>query len=139
MTRTLTQDDRIDVLPMLPSLSIAESRDFYRDRLGFDEIVYEDDKYLIVSRDFAGHRMEIHFWLTDDRKLCEASGVYLRGGGIDALHAEFSGRAVEKLSPMTARPWGMEEFYVWDPHGNILKFGRNAPEGQVAPDEAAIA
>ena len=35
-------------------------------------------------------------------------------------------RGVPKLSPMTVRPWGMEEFYVWDPHGNILKFGRNA-------------
>jgi len=125
MTRALTEDDRIEVLPLLPSLSIVQSRDFYRDQLGFDEIVHEDRDYLIVRRNFVGHRMEIHFWLTDDRKLCEASGVYLRGAGIDALHEEFSRRAVPKLSPMTARPWGMEEFYVWDPHGNILKFGRN--------------
>ena len=101
--RTLSEDDRIEVLPLLPSLSIAESRDFYRDSLGFDEIVYEGKDYLIVRREFVGHRMEIHFWLTDDRKLCEASGVYLRGGGIDALHAEFSARAVPKLSPMTVR------------------------------------
>lgn len=43
MTRALTEDDRIEVLPMLPSLSIAESRDFYRDKLGFDEIVHEDE------------------------------------------------------------------------------------------------
>lgn len=127
MSRPLTEDDRVEVLPMLPSLSIAESRDFYRDKLGFDEIVHETGDYLIIRRDFAGHRMEIHFWLTDDRKLCEASGVYIRGGGIDALHAEFARRGVEKLSPMNVRPWGMEEFYVWDPHGNILKFGRNAP------------
>lgn len=127
MSRPLTEDDRVEVLPMLPSLSIAESRDFYRDRLGFDEIVYEGPDYLILRRDFVGHPMEIHFWFTDDRKLCETSGVYIRGGGIDALHAEFGRRGVEKLSPMSVRPWGMEEFYVWDPHGNILKFGRNAP------------
>ena len=126
MTRVLTEDDRAEVLPMLPSLSRPESRDFYRDRLGFDEIVYEDRDYLIIRREFVGHRMEIHFWLTDDRKLCEASGVYIRGGGIDALHEEFTRREVPKLTPMTVRPWGMEEFYVWDPHGNILKFGRNA-------------
>jgi extradiol dioxygenase family protein len=126
MTRTLTEDDRVEVLSVLPSLSISESRDFYRDRLGFDEIVYEDRDYLIIRREFVGHRMEIHFWLTDDRKLCEASGVYVRGGGIDALHEEFRRREVPTLTPMTVRPWGMEEFYVWDPHGNILKFGRNA-------------
>lgn len=35
MSRPLAEDDRVEVLPMLPSLSIAESRDFYRDRLGF--------------------------------------------------------------------------------------------------------
>lgn len=127
MSRALTEDDRVEVLPMLPSLSIAESRDFYRDRLGFDEIVHEDGDYLIIRRAFVGHRMEIHFWRTDDRTLCEVSGIYIRGGGIDALHAEFIERGVPKLSPMAVRPWGMEEFYVWDPHGNILKFGRNAP------------
>ena len=126
MSRPLTDDDRVEVLPMLPSLSTAESRDFYRDKLGFEEVVYEDRDYLIVRRDFIGHPMEIHFWLTDDRKLCEASGVYIRGGGIDALHQEFTRRSVPKISPMSVRLWGMEEFYVWDPHGNILKFGRNA-------------
>jgi len=126
MSRMLTDDDRVEVLSMLPSLSIAESRDFYRDKLGFGEIVYEDKDYLIVRRDFVGHRMEVHFWLTNDRRLCENSGIYIRGGGIDALREEFAERGVPKLSPMSVRPWGMEEFYVWDPHGNILKFGRNA-------------
>lgn len=127
MNRPLTDDARVEVLPMLPSLSIAESRDFYRDSLGFDEIVYEDGDYLIMRRSFVGHRMEIHFWRTDDRTLCEASGVYIRGGGIDVLYDEFRQRDLPKLSPLSVRPWGMEEFYVWDPHGNILKFGRNAP------------
>ena len=126
--RALTEEDEVEVLPLLPSLSIAETRDFYRERLGFDEIVYECADYLILRRDFAGRGMELHFWATDDRRLCEASGVYIRGGGIDALHAEFAARQVPKLSPMTLRPWGMEEFYVRDPHGNILKFGR-IPQG----------
>ena len=124
MRRELSIDDVVEVLPILPSLSIAETRDFYRDSLGFDEIVYEDKDYLIVRRQFLGRPMELHFWLTDDRKLCEVSAVYIRGGGIDALHAEFTERRAEKLSPMAVRPWGMEEFYVWDPHGNLLKFGR---------------
>lgn len=126
--RPLTPDDRVEVLPMLPSLSIAESRDFYKEFLGFDEIVYEDKDYLIIRRDFLGSPMEMHFWLTDDRKICEVSAVYIRGGGIDALHAEFAARKTPRLSPMTVRPWNMEEFYVWDPHGNLLKFGR-IPQG----------
>lgn len=126
MRQLSADDDFVEVLPILPSLSISETRDFYRDRLGFDDVVYEDKEYLIVRRLFLGRRMELHFWLTDDRKLCEVSAVYIRGGGIDGLHAEFTERGAPKLSPMTVRPWSMEEFYVWDPHGNLLKFGRNA-------------
>lgn len=129
MRRTVTEDDQVEVLPILPSLNIAETRDFYRDYLGFTEIVHESDDYLIARRMFAGHRMELHFWLAvDDRALCEKSAIYIRGGGIDVLHAEFAARNLPKLTPMTVRPWGMEEFYVFDPHGNLLKFGR-IPQG----------
>jgi catechol 2,3-dioxygenase-like lactoylglutathione lyase family enzyme len=128
MSRQITADDRVEVLPILPSLDIAETRDFYREYLGFDMIGYEAEDYLIVSRFFAGHRVELHFWRADDRALCEKSAIYIRGGGIDALHAEFAARSVPKLTPMAVKPWGMEEFYVFDPHGNLLKFGR-VPQG----------
>lgn len=124
MNRQITEDDRVEVLPILPSLNIGETLAFYRDYLGFDTIVYESVDYLIISRMFAGHKMELHFWLADDRALCEKSAIYIRGGGIDALHAEFTERKLPKLTPMTVRPWNMEEFYVFDPHGNLLKFGR---------------
>lgn len=120
----MVDGDQVDVLPMLPSLSIDETEAFYRDRLGFDETVHRDETYLILRRGFLGAKIEIHFWKTDDRTLCENSGIYIRGGGIDRLHAEFTERGAEKLSPLLLRPWNMEEFYVWDPHGNILKFGR---------------
>jgi catechol 2,3-dioxygenase-like lactoylglutathione lyase family enzyme len=126
--RPLTGDDRVEVLPILPSLDIAATRDFYRTFLGFTDVVYEDPDYLIMRRDFAGSPMELHFWRADDPSLCERSAIYIRGGGIDALHQEFSGRATPSLSEMTLRPWNMEEFYVWDPHGNLLKFGR-IPQG----------
>ncbi len=110
-------------IPILPSPDIKASRDFYRDRLGFEVIQPEMDDYLIVRRG----EMEIHFWYTADRALPEVSSCYIRGGEVPALHAEFSARGVEKLSPFTVRPWNMKEFYVHDPHGNLLRFGC-APE-----------
>ncbi len=70
--------DRIEVMPVLPSLDIAETLAFYRDQLGFIKIVYKASDYLIVRRG----EMELHFWLTDDRSLPEKTSVYLRGGGI---------------------------------------------------------
>lgn len=115
--------DKARSIPVLPSPDILESRDFYRDRLGFEVIGPEMDDYLIVRRG----EIEIHFWKTDDRKLPEVTSCYIRGGEVPALHAEFSVRGVERLSPFTVRPWNMKEFYIHDPHGNLLRFGC-APE-----------
>ena len=112
--------DRIEVLPVLPSLDIADTLDFYGKLLGFDETVYQTDDYLIVRRP----GMELHFRLTDDRTLCERTSVYLRGGGIGDLYREFAERNVPNLSEMAVRAWNMEEFYIHDPHGNLLRFGR---------------
>ncbi|MGQ3210875.1 MAG: bleomycin resistance protein [Shinella sp.] len=116
--------DRIEVLPVLPSLDIQETFDFYTTMLGFSEVVYQVDDYLILRRP----DMELHFRLTDDRTLCERTSVYLRGGGIGDLHREFSERDVPTLTPMAVRPWNMEEFYIHDPHGNLLRFAR-IPKG----------
>ncbi|WP_454850581.1 bleomycin resistance protein [Rhizobium binxianense] len=116
--------DRIEVLPVLPSLDIAETLSFYRDQLGFKTIVHQAPAYLILRRD----GMELHFWLTDEARLCENSSIYLRGGGIDALHAEFRAAGVKRMTDIELRPWNMVEFYIHDPHGNLLRFGR-VPQG----------
>ena len=44
-------------IPILASLDIGETRDFYVGQLGFSADYVEED-YLIVKRD----DMEIHFW-----------------------------------------------------------------------------
>lgn len=115
-----------EVMPILPSLDLDETLAFYRDRLGFPQVIHHDTDYLILRRD----HMELHFWLTDDPYVCERSAVYFRGGAIDALYDEFRDREVEKLSHFSVRPWNMKEFYVWDPHGNLLKFGRIPLQGE---------
>ncbi|WP_439817469.1 bleomycin resistance protein [Zavarzinia sp. CC-PAN008] len=110
--------DTARAIPILASLNIRESRDFYVGRLGF-ALVYEDAAYLIVRRD----EMELHFWLTDDRRFPENTGCYIRGGQVADLYAEFSARGVERLSKFELRPWDMKEFTLHDPHGNLLRFG----------------
>lgn len=117
------EDDRLEVLPILPSLSLSETQSFYSEFLGFDATVFEDHNYLILRRDAFGSPIELHFWLTDRRDLCEQSAVYIRGGSIDRLHEEFRQKELLHLSPILPRPWGMTEFYIHDPHGNLLKFG----------------
>ena len=111
-------------IPVLASLDIGETRDFYVGQLGFAGN-YADGDYLIVKRD----DMEIHFWKTTDRQFPENTSCYIRGGQVSALYEEFRQRGVPKLSPFEVRPWNMKEFYVWDPHGNLMTFG-------MAPEEA---
>lgn len=116
----------VEAIPVLPSLDFAETGAFYRERLGFREAVHEGPDYLILRRD----AMELHFWLTPDRALCENASVYLRGGDIDTLYAEYEKARVPGLSPFTVRPWAMKEFYIRDPHGNLLRFGRIPLDGE---------
>ncbi|MPZ54934.1 MAG: VOC family protein [Rhizobiales bacterium] len=120
------KNDPARCIPILASLNIDETHDFYVGKLGFTSTVYKEHNYLIVRRD----EMEIHFWLSDDRRFPENTSCYIRGGQIVALYDEYRARKIPKLSEFTVRPWNMKEFYVIDPHGNLLRFG-------CIPEEAA--
>lgn len=115
------QDDPAVSIPVLASLDIEETRRFYTDKLGFSVEAFGD--YAIARRD----RMEIHFWLATDRIHPEHTSCYIRGGQITALFNEYSTRSIATLSDFKVRPWNMKEFYIHDPHGNLLRFG-GAPE-----------
>jgi hypothetical protein len=114
-----TTSDPARCLPVRASLNIAESRAFHCDRLGFADVVYEADHYLIVRR----QETELHFWLVAHRIHSENTSCYIRGGQIVNLHAEFSARTVPGLSAFKVMPWDMKEFIIHDPHGNLLRFG----------------
>lgn len=111
-------------IPVLASLDIEESRRFYVEQLGFFVECFDD--YLIVKRE----QMEIHFWLAKDRIFPEHTSCYIRGGQVPALYEEYRARGVSRLSGFEVRPWNMKEFYIRDPHGNLLRFG-------CAPEEIA--
>ncbi|MGE0769835.1 MAG: bleomycin resistance protein [Hyphomicrobiaceae bacterium] len=119
--------DFAETIPVLASLEIDETRAFYVGKLGFAEI-YFDQNYLIVRRD----RMELHFWRTENRSFPENTSCYVRGGQIEALYLEFSKASLPQLSSFEVRPWNMKEFYIHDPHGNLLRFGM-APEEATQP------
>jgi catechol 2,3-dioxygenase-like lactoylglutathione lyase family enzyme len=106
-------------VPVLASLNLDESAKFYTERLGFKTQLQVDD-YLIVSREGA----EIHFWHCDDRHIAENTSCYIRVESTQALYTEFSSNGLS-LDPPLRREWGMQELYLIDPHGNLLKFGES--------------
>lgn len=104
-------------VPVLASLDLKETLDFYTKQLGFETRGQFED-YAIVSRDDA----ELHFWKCDDRHIAENTSCYVRASGIQTLYEEFKRRGLSVKEPVI-QPWGMKELYVIDPHGNLLKFG----------------
>ncbi|WP_108258526.1 bleomycin resistance protein [Mangrovicoccus ximenensis] len=115
----------ITTIPILRSPDLAATAQFYTGELGFSAETAGPD-YLLLRRD----AIELHFCPPDfaDGRPTE-SCCYIRGAGIDALHDEWQAKSVPGFRPFTLRPWGMYEFYLSDPHGCLLKFGRSDREG----------
>jgi catechol 2,3-dioxygenase-like lactoylglutathione lyase family enzyme len=109
-----------DARPLLASLDLAESLAFYSGRLGF-ALRWQGEDTLLLERDGAC----LQFWSCDDRRIAEHTSCYLLVSDVDALHAEWGARGVA-VAPPTLRDWGMREFYVTDPHGNLLRCGQPA-------------
>ncbi|MBB6310107.1 VOC family protein [Xanthobacter tagetidis] len=110
--------------PTLPAADPSAAAAWYRDKLGF-AVKWTMDDYAIVGRDAD---FEIHFWRCADKAIAEATSVYVRPDDIEALHAAMAGAAEGgRISEVQDREWGMREFYVWDPDGNLLRFGVPVP------------
>ena len=108
-------------IPALPALDLDETTAFYR-RLGFEVLTHEGHDYLVARRD----RVEIHFWKCADRSVAESSGCYIRVSDVAAWFHALSGKG--RMTVPEDKPWGMREFAVWDPSGNLLRIGQRIVE-----------
>ncbi|MCJ2083990.1 bleomycin resistance protein [Methylobacterium sp. J-090] len=113
------------VCPLLAAPDPGAAADWYRDKLGF-VVGLVMDGYAIVERE----GVELHFWACPDRTIAENTSAYIRVTDIESVRAGLEAAAEGgRISPVQTREWGMREFYVWDPAGNLLRFGE--------PDAAA--
>lgn len=106
-------------IPVLASLDMARTLAFYESILGFKVFEFQGHGYGIAVRGDT----EIHFWRCDDRKIAENTSCYLRVPDIVAVHAELKPR-LPQLGDIVHTDWGMDELYVLDPDGNLIKFGQ---------------
>ena len=103
-------------IPLLASLDIAASLDYFNS-LGFETQNF-GDSYGIAVRE----HIEIHFWLCTDKNVTENTSCYVRVNDIHALHADLARRM--DVGEVVETSWGMDELYVWDPSGSLVKFGQ---------------
>jgi catechol 2,3-dioxygenase-like lactoylglutathione lyase family enzyme len=116
--------------PLFPAADVSKAAAWYRTKLGFDiEKLYPDHGYAILRRD----GIEIHFWQCDEPGVERQTSAYFRVDDIDAVHAEMQPAADGgRISTVADREWDMREFYIWDPDGNLLKFGVPAVAREIA-------
>jgi len=112
------------IVPQLPSTCLESTSRFYRQKLGFREVGRYPELLILKLQE-----QELQFWLAADASAAAASSCYVRVRGIEALYKAYA--AIPALlraeHALAVQAWGMNEFYVLDPDGNLLKFGEPVP------------
>lgn len=105
-------------IPVLASLDMERTLLFYKSVLGF-KTAQIGDSYGIAARG----ETELHFWKCSDKNIAENTSCYLRVSDIKAVHSELSTK-LSSLGNIVNTEWGMDELYIFDPDGNLIKFGQ---------------
>ena len=115
-------------IPILPARDLNETRAFY-ERLGFQAAGWWPNQFggyaILVRGDLSMHFFSFED-ISPDQNYAQC---YWRVKDVDALYAEFhaaglSRSGTPRLEPVEDRPWGMREFSITDPNGNLVRVGR---------------
>jgi hypothetical protein len=106
-------------IPLLPTLNINQTIEFYEYKLGFTSHNYGN--YLILNY----KTIELHFYYTTDKTLFGKCNCYLMVNNIEDLYASFTVKElIETERQLQDKPWGTREFSIQDNNGNIIRFGQ---------------
>ena len=114
-----------DIHPKLPMRDKIATKDFYINKLGFQEFGSADFKgYLMVQKD----NLQIHFFEFKELDPKENYGqVYIRTNDIDKFYQILLKKDIN-IHPnghLEVKPWGQKEFSLLDPDKNLLTFGQS--------------
>lgn len=106
-------------VPVLASLDLDRTVDFYENKLGF-KTVANYDGYVIFERD----DINIHYGTCEDRYIAENTSCYVFVTGIETLYEEYQAQQViHPNGALEEKFYDVYEFSILDPDGNLIKFG----------------
>jgi hypothetical protein len=115
----------IEINPKLPMRNKAITRDFYLNKLEFQEFGNADyEAYLMVQKD----NIQIHFFEFTELDPKENYGqVYIRTDTIDAWYRLALDKKIDfpAAGHLQIKPWLQKEFSVLDPDSNLITFGQS--------------
>lgn len=113
-------------IPTLPCRSVSVTVEFYK-RLGFEGGAHEfNSEYAILQRG----AVELHFFTHEELVPAEsAAGCYIRVLDVEGIYRSFSASklprtGIPRVDTLEDKPWGLREFAVVDPDGNLLRIGQ---------------
>ncbi|HEY9222478.1 MAG TPA: VOC family protein [Lutibacter sp.] len=113
-----------DINPKLPMRNKAITRDYYLDKLDFQEFGITDfEGYLMVQKD----NIQIHFFEFKELDPNENYGqVYIRTDHIEELYQWVLDKKIDihPAGQLQIKPWQQKEFSILDPDNNLLTFGQ---------------
>ena len=113
-------------IPTLPCRSVTATVAFYK-RLGFEGGPHEfNSDYAILCRG----AVELHFFTHRELVPADSSaGCYIRVLDVENVYRSFSSNqlpsaGIPRMDSLEDKPWGLREFAVVDPDGNLLRIGQ---------------
>ena len=112
-------------IPILPSRSLNDTLAFFQ-RLGFDGRIHSHGDYAILTRGTA----ELHFFTHRQLRPAESSaGCYIRVSDVESFYqasasAKLPRKGIPRRDALEVKPWGMREFAIVDPDGNLIRIGQ---------------
>jgi hypothetical protein len=113
-----------DISPKIPMRNKSITREFYINKLGFQQFGNDYDEYLMVQKD----NIQIHFFEFAALDPKENYGqVYIRTDEIDSLYQAMLDKklSIHPAGHLQIKPWGQKEFSMLDPDSNLLTFGQS--------------
>ena len=111
--------------PKLPTRDKNATRDFYINKLNFEEFGSADfDGYLMLKKD----SIQIHFFEFKELQPKENYGqVYIRTDNIDRYYQTLLDNKtwIHPNGRLEIKPWKQKEFSILDPDNNLLTFGQS--------------
>ena len=111
--------------PVLKSADYPRSRTFWLETLGFElrEEGGDPARFGIFAR--GGSVVFVDAWHGPAQPVAGAWDAYLHVTGLEALFQELQGRGANITRPVEDTVYGMREFEVTDPDGNVVCFGED--------------
>ena len=104
-------------VPELPVADVERAQEHYRDALGFTIGWLEPDKEMgAVSRG------DVAVFFRRRTPPFEPVIHWVYVPELDALYAELKARGANVAAPPEKKPWGLWQFTLTDPDGNVFQF-----------------